>query len=225
MSTLTPFFSPPVVPQPARRSLLKRLTGVVAGSLLAGPLQALLGRATPAAAGTLTGGGEPLLGEIILLACNFEPRGYAFCDGRVLPIAQYTALFSLLGFTYGGDGQRTFALPDLRGRLPIGAGQGPGLSPYYLGQAGGTEAETLTLDQLPAHTHALTYSTALGTVGSPEGAYLASNASGLAQYEAAGTGSMAPTSSTGGGQAHSNMQPFLALNYCIAMNGVYPQRN
>jgi microcystin-dependent protein len=224
MSTFLPQLAPTVVPQPTRRSLLKRLTGVVAGSFLAGPLQALLGRGTPAAAGTLTGG-APFLGEIIMLACDYAPRGYAFCQGQLLPISQYNALFALLGITYGGDGRSTFGLPDLRGCLPIGAGQGPGLSPYSLGQRGGTEAETLTPNQLPAHTHALAYSTDLGTAASPEGGYLASNASGLAQYEAAGTGSMAPTNSQGSGEAHSNMQPFLALNFCIALQGIFPARN
>lgn len=225
MSASLPHLTPSGVPQPARRSLLKRLTGVVAGSFLAGPLQALLGRANPAAASPLTGGQGPFLGEIIMLTCNYAPRGYAFCQGQTLPISQNTALFSLLGITYGGDGKSTFKLPDLRGCLPIGAGQGPGLSPYSLGQRGGTEAETLTPSQLPAHTHALAYSTDLGTVASPEGGYLASNASGLAQYEATGTGSMAPTNSQGSGEAHSNMQPFLALNFCIALQGVFPSRS
>ncbi|MVN75664.1 phage tail protein [Hymenobacter sp. HMF4947] len=225
MSSFSPLIRPAAGPQPARRSLLKRLSGLVAGSFLAGPLQALLGRATPAAANTLTGGQNVFLGEIILLACNFPPKGYAFCNGQLIPLSQNTALFSLLGTTYGGNGQTTFALPDLRGRLPIGAGQGAGLSLYDLGTSGGTEAETLTADQLPAHTHTLAYSTALGTVGSPEGAYLASNASGLAQYGTTGTGNMAPTGSPGSGQAHSNMQPYLALNYCIALQGIFPPRN
>jgi microcystin-dependent protein len=225
MSSVPSFVSPPHVPQPARRSLLKRLSGVVAGSFLAGPLQALLGRATPAAAGTLTGGGSPFLGEIILLACNFPPRGYAFCQGQLLPLSQNTALFALLGTTYGGDGRTNFALPNLQGRVPIGAGQGPGLSLYDLGQAGGEEGTILTPAQMPAHTHAQAYSTALGTVGSPEGTYLASNASGLAQYETTGTGSMAATGSAGSGQAHNNMQPYLALNYCIALQGIFPPRN
>jgi microcystin-dependent protein len=225
MSPLSAPPSLPAVPQPARRSLLKRLSGLVAGSFLASPLQALLGRATPAAANPLTGGQGPFLGEIILLPCTFPPRGYAFCQGQLLPLSQNTALFSLLGTYYGGDGKSTFALPDLRGRVPIGAGQGQGLSLYDLGQNGGIEAETLLASELPYHTHALAYNTALGTVGSPEGAYLASNASGLAQYGTTGTGIMADTGSPGSGQEHNNMQPYLTLNYCIALQGIFPPRN
>src|SRR5437879_11862971 len=98
----------------------------------------------------------PLLGSIIMFAGNFAPRGWALCNGQILPIAQNTALFSILGTTYGGNGQTTFALPDLRGRVPVGSGQGPGLSNYDLGQQGGSESETLTVNQMPEHTHAIT---------------------------------------------------------------------
>lgn len=212
--------------QPARRSLLKRLSGVVAGSFLAGPLQALLGRTTPAAAGTLTRGDGVFLAEIIMVPFNFVPKGYARCDGQVLPISQNTALFSLLGTYYGGNGQSTFALPNLNGRVAIGAGQGPGLSNYELGESGGSATTTLLDTELPAHTHtlALTYSTALGTVGSPANAYLASNGSGEPQYEATGTGVMANTSS-GSAAPHNNMQPYLGMVYCIALQGVFPARS
>jgi microcystin-dependent protein len=207
-----------------RRSLLKRLTGVVAGSFLAGPLQALLGRATPAAAGTLSSG-DPFVGEIILAGFNYAPLGYARCDGQLLPISQNTALFSLLGITYGGDGQSTFALPDLNGRVPIGAGQGPGLTNRYLGEADGVATVALLASEMPAHTHSLelTYSTAQGNTGSPANAFLASNGSGLPQYAATGTGSTA-SASLGAGAPHNNEQPYQAIAFYIALRGVFPPR-
>ncbi len=221
MSQLTaPLNSAP----PTRRSLLKRLTGVVAGSFLAGPLQALLGRATPATAGTLSSN-DPFVGEIILAGFDFAPRGYARCDGQLLLISQNTALFSLLGTTYGGDGRSTFALPDLNGRVPIGTGQGPGLTNRDLGESGGGATVALQESEMPAHTHSLelTYSTAQGTVGSPANAFLASNGSGLPQYAATGTG----TSLSGGyaaGAPHNNEQPYLAIGYYIALQGIFPPR-
>ena len=211
--------------QPIRRSLLKRLSGVLAGSFLAGPLQALLGRATPAAAGTLSSN-EPFVGEIIIAAFNFAPYGYARCDGQLLPIAQNTALFAILGTTYGGNGQTTFALPDLNGRVPNGAGQGQGLTDRLLGETGGAETVTLQSSEIPVHTHSveLTYSTALGTTGSPANAFLASNASGLPQYAATGTSYMG-SGDIGTPQAHNNLQPYMALAFYIALRGVFPPRN
>jgi len=209
---------------PTRRSLLKRLTGVVASSFLAGPLQALLGRATPAAADTLSSG-NPFVGEIILAGFNYAPLGYARCDGQLLPISQNTALFSLLGTTYGGDGKSTFALPDLNGRVPIGAGQGPGLSLRDLGESGGAATVALQESEMPVHTHSLelTYSTALGTTGSPANAFLASNGSGLPQYAATGTG-LTASGSLGAGAPHSNEQPYLAIAFYIALQGTFPPR-
>ena len=217
--------SPSTVAQPGRRSLLKRLSGVLAGSVLAGPLQALLGRTTPAAAGTLTSN-NPFLGEIILAGFNFAPRNYARCDGQLLRISQNTALFSLLGTTYGGDGRTTFALPNLNGCVPIGTGQGPGLSDRFLGETGGTATVTLIDAEIPAHSHTLelTYSTALGTTGSPAGAFLASNASGLPQYAASSAGTMA-TGTTGAAQPHNNLQPYQTIAYYIALAGIFPPRS
>ena len=214
-------------PLPARRSLLKRLSGLVAGSFLAGPLQAVLGR-SPVAAAPLSSGSDPTIGEIILAGFNFAPRGFALCDGSLIPIRQNTALFSLLGTTYGGDGRNTFGLPDLRGRVPIhhGNSQGPGLSPYALGQQTGSENATLTTAQMPAHTHSAAASTVeAGTQSSPENAYLASNASGQPQYAATSADTMLPTSSTGSNQPHSEMQPFLTIGFYIAIYGVYPSRS
>ncbi|WP_139925095.1 phage tail protein [Hymenobacter sp. DG01] len=211
--------------QPTRRSWLKRLSGVVAGSFLAGPLQALLGKATPAAAGTLSGGSGVFLGEIIAVPFNFVPVGYARCDGQLLPLSQNTALFALLGTTYGGNGKTNFALPDLNGRVAVGAGQGAGLSNYDLGHMGGESAVALQVQEVPAHTHtlALTYSTELGTTGSPENAYLASNGSGEPQYNASGTGFTA-NGAVGAAAGHNNMQPYLTLHYLIAMQGIFPPR-
>ncbi|GAC1604092.1 MAG: tail fiber protein [Hymenobacter sp.] len=209
-----------------RRRWLKGLSGLLAGTVLAGPLQALLGRATPAAASPLTGGGDsPFVGEIILAGFSFAPKGYARCDGQLLSISQNTALFSLLGTYYGGDGKSNFTLPNLNGCVPVGTGQGPGLSLYDLGQTGGVATYTLQTAEIPAHTHsvALTYSTALGTTGSPGGAYLASNGSGLAQYDTTNTGRMA-TGDTGTAQPHNNLQPYLVLSYYIALQGIYPPR-
>ena len=215
------------VPQPARRSLLKRLSGLVAGTFLASPLQAVLGR-SPLAAAPLSSGTEPILGEIILVAFNYAPTGYALCDGRILPIAQNTAaLFSLLGNTYGGNGS-TFGLPDLRGRVPIhhGNSQGPGLSAYPRGLQTGAETVTLTTAQMAAHTHTTANATAeLGTQSSPANAYLASNASGQPQYAATSSGAMLPTSSTGDGQPHDEMQPFLTIGFYIALRGIFPSRS
>ena len=164
---------------------------------------------------------EPFIGQIILFAGNFAPRGYAFCAGQLLPIAQNTALFSILGTTYGGNGQTTFALPDLRGRAPLSSGQGPGLSNYDLGQSAGQETHTLNANEMPQHTHLpqaasgdQTTNRAAGSVPASGGAYATTaNASGAA------------TSSAGGSQPHNNLQPYLVLNYCIALEGIFPSRN
>lgn len=160
------------------------------------------------------------LGEIRLFAGNFAPMGWAFCDGSLLSISQNTALFSLIGTTYGGDGISTFGLPDLRSRVPIHAGPG-----YPLGQSGGVEAVTLTTAQLPAHTHLPRVSSAAGTQTSPAGNVWASG-SGF-PYAAPSvapnvTLDPAAVQPSGGGQPHDNMVPFLAINFIIAMNGIFP---
>lgn len=167
---------------------------------------------------------EPFLGEIRIFPYNFAPRGWAFCQGQILSIAQNTALFSLLGTTYGGNGQTTFALPDLRGRMPLGSGQGPGLSPYDLGQVSGTETVTLTTGQMPSHNH-LASSTQAGAGSTrPSG----NVPSGGGAYAGASDGTrMNPAfiQNTGGSQPHENRQPCLVLNYCIALQGIFPSRN
>ena len=169
---------------------------------------------------------EPFLGQISIFGFNFAPRGWAMCNGQILPIAQNTALFSLLGTTYGGNGQTTFALPDLRSRVPVHEGQGPGLSSYDLGQAGGTETVTLTVNELAAHSHPYTVDGAsTPTSKSPSGNYSA--AFGTTAYGSTGDLEMGPdqTGNTGNSQPHNNIQPYLTLNFCIALEGIFPSRN
>jgi microcystin-dependent protein len=156
---------------------------------------------------------EPFLGQILMVPYTFAPRGWANCEGQLLSIAQNTALFSLLGTTFGGDGQTTFALPDLRGRVPLHPGQGPGLSNRTLGESGGTESVTLTAAQIPQHAHTLPEVQVRGT-GTP--------AIGAA---AGGDRGTASTSEVGGSQPHNNMPPYLALRYVIALFGIYPSRD
>ena len=171
---------------------------------------------------------EPFLGEIDLMAFNFAPRGWAMCNGQLLSIQQNTALFSLLGTTYGGDGVQTFALPDLRGRRAVGAGQGPGLSPYVIGQSGGEEVVTLTVAQLPQHNHLPIGDSGIGTSATPGGGFWSSQTQ-VFLYNNAPLSTVAMSSqaigTTGGGQPHDNRSPFLVLNYVIALTGIFPSRN
>jgi len=165
---------------------------------------------------------EPFLGEVRIFTYSFSPRGWAFCNGQILPIAQNTALFSLLGTTYGGNGQTTFALPNLQGRTPIGSGQGPGLSAYDLGELGGVENVTLTPQELPPHTHTLMASGATATTGVPGTSVLATTA---VPIYAPAQNLVQMASLGAAGQPHPNRQPYLVLNYCIAIQGIYPSRN
>lgn len=170
---------------------------------------------------------EPFIAEIRIWAGNFAPRGWAFCNGQILPIAQYTALFSLIGTFYGGDGRSTFALPNLMGRVPVGAGTGPGLSPYSVGQSGGTESVTLVGQHMPSHNHALAAVQRSGDLADPSGRVLARAASGNTYHAVDSTVQMAESAlgQAGGGQAHNNVQPYLALSFIIALQGIYPQRS
>ncbi len=168
---------------------------------------------------------QPFVGQIMPVGFNFAPRGWALCNGQLLPIAQNQALFSLLGTTYGGNGQSTFALPDLQARIPIHQGQGPGLSYRNLGQQGGTDSVTLTAANLPSHTHTAVGAAQLGTSPSPSD-------NGWAQvrgrtYAASADTDMAPDalSPVGGGQPHSNTPPYTVLNFVIALQGIFPPRN
>ncbi len=169
---------------------------------------------------------DPFVAEIRLFGFNFAPRGWAQCNGQLLPIAQNAALFSLLGTTYGGNGQSTFALPNLEGSVPIGAGQGPGLSLYDLGQTGGAATITLLESEIPFHTHAVNAATTpLGAVAAPSPTVGYSRPASGNAYGAAGTQTtMAPATLTpaGGGLPHNNLQPYCVLNYCIALQGIFP---
>ena len=174
---------------------------------------------------------DPFVAEIRIFPFNFAPKGWAFCDGQILPLSQNTALFSLLGTTYGGNGQSTFALPDLQGRAAIHAGQGPGLSLYDLGQEGGETAVTVIQSEMPAHNHAANCRNGSGTnFTTPVGNIWANAAfgrGGINLYSnVAASGTMSPFAAqpSGGSQPHNNMQPYLTLNYCIALQGVFPPR-
>ena len=172
---------------------------------------------------------EPFIGEIKLFAGNFAPRGFAFCSGQLLAISQNQALFSILGTTYGGDGRTTFGLPDLRGRVAMGPGQGAGLSNYALGQKGGAEQVTLNANQIPAHSHDLHANTQAATTNAPAGAALANTRGRDWDYDSSGnvntTLSDKSIGTSGGGQAHENRQPYLAVHYIIALQGIYPSRS
>jgi len=171
---------------------------------------------------------EPFIGEIRMFAGNFAPRGWAKCEGQLLAINQYNALFSILGTRYGGDGHTTFALPDLRGRVAIGSGTGPGLTPRSLSQRSGSETNMLTVANLPAHNHSINAVTADGNTSVPGGNLPAGTKLLDKEYsDATATTTMNATmvSSTGGGQAVNNMQPYLTVTYIIALQGLYPSRN
>jgi microcystin-dependent protein len=178
---------------------------------------------------------EPFLGEIRMVGWNFAANGWAFCNGQLMSISQNAALFSLLGTTYGGDGIQTFALPNLQGRVPIHQGNGAGLSPYVIGSTGGNESVTLLSTQIPAHNHLMGVSNQAGTAADPTNAILAQGNSGSARapvpvsdyVSTAATGNLAATaiSATGGSQPHSNIQPYLCVNFIIALQGVFPSRS
>ena len=163
---------------------------------------------------------EPFISEIRIMSFNFAPRGWAFCNGQLLPIAQNQALFSLLGTTYGGDGRTTFALPNLQGRLPIHFG-----NQHVLGEQGGEAAHTLLIQELPVHSHQALAVSANGNTPSPANAMLA--AANRLYGSATNLTALSPTTIavTGGNQAHQNMQPYLALNFCIALMGLWPAQN
>jgi microcystin-dependent protein len=166
----------------------------------------------------------PFLGEIKMFAGTFAIQGWAFCDGSILPIAQYDALFALFGTTYGGDGQTTFGLPDLRGRVPVHIGQS-----LVQGQLAGSESVTLSPTQIPAHGHLVLGAAATGTTANPSGAYLAGTASGNELYTPSTSApvTLAPNevAPNGGNQPHDNMMPFTAITFLVALEGIFPSRN
>jgi microcystin-dependent protein len=178
---------------------------------------------------------NPFLGQITLFPYNFAPYGWALCEGQLLSISQNTALFSLLGVQFGGNGTSNFALPDLRGRVPMGQGQGPGLSPYSVGSQQGVEQVTLTTATIPSHSHGFPAFATAATTNAPGGALPAEGkasgrgAAAVNTYTAPGAavslaaGQVVPV--TVGGAPHNNLQPYLTLNWCIALQGIFPARN
>ena len=168
---------------------------------------------------------EPFLAEIRMVGFNFAPRGWAFCDGQILPINQNQSLYSLLGTTYGGDGRTSFALPDLRGRTPIHVGASNGTL-HTLGQKSGAESVTLSEAEMPRHRHVVQGSSVAVDSNDPTGNLLGDNL-GLIYQQLFSLVSMdsAMIPSVGGGQAHNNMQPYIAVNFCIALRGLFPSRN
>jgi len=172
---------------------------------------------------------DPFVAEIRIFPFNFAPKGWAFCDGQILPISQNTALFSLLGTTYGGDGQSTFALPDLQGRAALQPGQGPGLGLYDLGQTGGSETVTLLESEMPVHSHALRANPATGDFPVPKPTATLARWGNILMYQSttdANLVQMAPEAlpPAGGDVPHNNLMPYLTLNFCIALQGVFPPR-
>jgi microcystin-dependent protein len=171
---------------------------------------------------------EPFIGEVKIFAGNFAPRGWAFCDGQLMAISSNDTLFSIIGTTYGGDGRSSFGLPDLRGRIPIGPRVGPGLSNYTLGKKGGFETVSLTTDQIPAHNHRIKAVTTGGTSTTPTDHLLADSAAFDNEFSNATANtnmSESMVTNTGRNLPHENRQPFLAINYIIALTGIYPSRD
>ncbi|GAA1544000.1 phage tail protein [Nocardioides humi] len=173
---------------------------------------------------------DPFVAEIRIFPFNFAPRGWAWCDGQLLPLSQNTALFSLLGTTYGGNGQSNFALPDLHGRAPMHPGQGPGLSLHDLGETGGSETVTLLESEIPSHTHPLRANTdGVADTSAPSAAAAFAPSSGGTLYQSTATGgeylAAEALSPAGSSQPHNNMQPYLTFYFCIALQGVYPPRS
>ncbi len=166
---------------------------------------------------------DPFVGEIRAVSFNFAPVGWALCNGQLLPISQNTALFSLLGTTYGGNGQTTFALPNLQGRAMMHPGQGPGLALHFLGETGGTAIETLSPAEMPVHNHAISAAIGPATTGTPSSA----NSLAAGAVNTYGTpNNLVPMGEVvGGSQPHNNMQPYLVLNYVIALQGIFPTRS
>lgn len=171
---------------------------------------------------------DQFLAEIRIFPFNFPPTGWAFCDGQLMPISQNTALFALLGTYYGGDGKSTFALPDMQGNAPMQAGQGQGLSERFLGEMSGVESITLLQSEIPFHTHSVMVSAEDGEFKVPDNTRIMGRSINAFLYETTGAGAqmMAPQAlaPAGGGLPHNNMQPYLTLNFCIALQGIFPQR-
>jgi microcystin-dependent protein len=170
---------------------------------------------------------QPYVGEIRMFAGNFAPNGWMFCEGQPLPISENEVLFQLIGTTYGGDGEETFNLPNLASRVPMHMGTGPDGTTYQIGEMAGTEQETLTIQQIPNHSHPLTGSTAIGNQGTPVGNVLATTSGGISLYYEGGVDANMNAQAitpAGGSQPHENTQPFLCINFIISLFGVFPSQ-
>ena len=171
---------------------------------------------------------NPYVGEIRMFAGNFAPRGWALCDGQLLAVSSHDALFSLFGTMYGGDGRTTFGLPDLRGRVPVHHGSGPGLTPRRIGQKGGTEQETLVTNQIPSHRHDWNASNGAATSANPANLVFAKTAAGTTPYADDFAGAALHSNScsrTGGTRPHTNLMPALCINFIVSLVGIYPSRS
>ncbi len=172
------------------------------------------------------GGGDVYVGQLTCVPYNFAPTGFLFCDGQILQIVDNTTLFTLIGTTYGGDGASTFALPDLRGRVPIHNGQGSGLTNHLIGEVSGAETHTLTNLQMPAHNHSLSANSADGTSSNPAGNYSAQNSEGERRYKNSNNSNMnsGSVTATGSSQSHGNMMPFISMHWIISLFGIFPSQ-
>ena len=171
---------------------------------------------------------DPYIGEIRMFGGSFAPAGWAFCQGQTLPIAQNDALFTLLGTTFGGDGQETFNLPDLQGRLPLHQGKGPGITQnYVIGENAGVESVTLTTQQIPVHTHAVVGTNAIGSEANPANNFLASSSSinAYGVYTPANAFASTAIPPVGGGEPHENMMPYLCISFILSLYGIFPNQN
>jgi len=202
-----------------KHAMKAKICSIILGSMMSLSLMA----PNPAVAGN-----DPLLGELMLVGFTFCPRGWTEANGQLLPIAQNTALFSLYGTTYGGDGRTTFALPDLRGRAPIHYGQGPGLQNYAQGQRGGAEDLTVGINNMPSHNHEVQATNSFADKPGPGDKLLAADDNGINKYYEGPPNRTMSTNmitNTGGGQPIAKRSPYLAMRWCVALVGVYPSRN
>lgn len=211
----------------SRRGFIQDLTKWIGGTaLLAAAANILTSNKIKADTKSINGG-TPFVGEIMKFGGNFAPRGWTLCDGQLLSVSSNDALFSLLGTIYGGDGRTTFGLPDLRGRVPVHPGSGPGLATIRVGEKNGAHEVTLITNQIPSHSHALNVNAGGGNSANPAGNFISANSEGI-KHHSGSSSSTADAASisnfVGGGQSHTNIQPYLAIHYCIALFGVYPSR-
>lgn len=205
-----------------RRGFLSKLAMSLAGISFLAPF--IKGEESKQHGVTKTMGDGDYIGEIMMVAFDYAPMNYLPCDGRTLNIASYNALYALIGTRFGGNGTTTFNLPDLRGRIAVGMGQGTGLTNRIIGAVGGAETHLLSANEMPVHTHSLPVNTGVGNTDIPNGTFLARNSEGVKQYSNTPSTSYGILSNAGNGQSHNNMPPFVTMNFVICYNGIYPTR-